>query len=494
MIKEPEVNSPENPMVSIFVYNYFGQYLNECLENIFQPNCLTNFEVILIDDASTDGSWDIALNFQKRFPNIITLQRNRKIVGPEINSKRCMLMSRGSYCTTLTDDQVFQPEHVYKCMVMLRSDPYVVFRHVHRVIPQPLPIPPEPLPSIMHQPLVSILCYNYNYGRYLRECLKCIFAQSYKNIELCFSDNASTDDSWEIALNFACMYPDKMTLVRNRKNFGPDDNFANCKRNMTGKYFVNFCSDDVLSSEYVEQCVSALEKYPNAGLAIVNRNIIDEHGNSCYEPPFYNKSCVIKGYEQAAVYMMAGVNPSVSQIMYRREIVDSRAGTGALVSRYYGTRILDFNISVDFDIVYLKDSLISHRIHSESDTNQADSNLMPIIGMYVLNHQLADIAAVKKLSKAAGRLPASIEKLAQLSMRYSINRLLANDELTAERYFYLAIAMNPQIVAESTWKSLRDYWVSDDSAKLLILDEFKKLDNLAARNLSYEPPPNSIPL
>src|SRR5208283_4281317 len=234
-------------------------------------------------------------------------------------------------------------------------------------------------------------------------------------------------------LEFARKYPEKMNLTRNRKNFGPDANFLNCRRNMQGEYFVNFCSDDVLEPEFVDRCVNALETYPNAGLAIVNRAIIDENGRRTEEPPFYNQSCIILGEEQAAVYMMAGVNPSVSQIMYRNSIVDSRTATGALASRYYGTRILDFNISVDFDIAYIKDPLLLHRLHSHSDTEQADANLLPVIGMYVLNHQFADIASVRNLTKVTGRLPQSLVKLANLGVRYSIRSLLARDEQAAMR-------------------------------------------------------------
>ena len=48
-------------------------------------------------------------------------------------------------------------------------------------------------------PLVSVIIYNYNYGRYLSACFDSVINQSYQNIEILFSDNASTDDSWKIA-------------------------------------------------------------------------------------------------------------------------------------------------------------------------------------------------------------------------------------------------------------------------------------------------------
>ena len=57
------------------------------------------------------------------------------------------------------------------------------------------------------EPLVSLLVYNFNYGRYLAECFDSMLAQSYSNIEIIFSDNASTDQSWEIACAYAKKHP-----------------------------------------------------------------------------------------------------------------------------------------------------------------------------------------------------------------------------------------------------------------------------------------------
>lgn len=192
--------------------------------------------------------------------------------------------------------------------------------------------------------------------------------------------------------------------------------------------------------------------------------------------------------------MMAGVNPSVSQIMYRNSIVDARTATGALVSRYYGTRILDFNISVDFDIAYIKEPLLLHRLHSQSDTNQADTNLLPVIGLYVLNHQFADLAAVRNLTKVTDRLPQSIDKLAGLAVRYSVRSLLARDEKAALRYFHLAVAFNSQLAEDPMWKQLEEYWMADAPRKSSILERLRSSDNLAARSISYDPPPGCTPI
>ena len=42
--------------------------------------------------------------------------------------------------------------------------------------------------------LVTVYVVNYNYGRYLEECLKSVFLQTYKNIEILLIDDGSTDE------------------------------------------------------------------------------------------------------------------------------------------------------------------------------------------------------------------------------------------------------------------------------------------------------------
>ena len=52
--------------------------------------------------------------------------------------------------------------------------------------------------EISKEPLFSVLVANYNNGRYLEECLKSIFNQTYKNWEIIIVDDFSTDNSHDV--------------------------------------------------------------------------------------------------------------------------------------------------------------------------------------------------------------------------------------------------------------------------------------------------------
>lgn len=477
-------------LISILIYNYEPLFLRSCLESIFNQSIINEYEIVIVDDHSHDGSWDEALKFQSTYPDRITLQRNRRSLGALHNRWLASELAKGEFFICIEKDAKFDAEYFSQVIDMMIEDSSISNTHVYR---KGSFNPSITAPSNNDEPLVSILCYNYNYGQYLRESLESCFAQSYKNIEVCFSDNASTDESWAIAVELEKKYSGQMTIVRNRQNFGPDNNYFNCRNAMSGEFYVNYCSDDVLASQFVEYCVNVMNENENVGLAIVNRTIIDEEGNQTEEAPFYNQSCIIPGNEQAAVYMMAGVNPSVSQIMYRDMPVSGIRITGGLASRYYGTRIRDFTFSLVSDIAYIKEPLLLNREHAQNDSTKSEKSLLPVIGMYVLNHQFADLAALKNLTNVTSRLPASIEKLATQAVRYCVRFLLEEDEKTAQKYFYLAVVMDSSIKENDTWLLINDYWDASRKDKKKIVDKLKTEKSIVTRTVSYEPPRGSVP-
>lgn len=352
----------------------------------------------------------------------------------------------------------------------------------------------EPQVFDQDNPLVSVLVYNYNYGRYLKECLDSIAAQSYCNIEIIFSDNASTDDSWDIAQQFAEKHSGLMTLTKNRKNMGVDANFRNCYMNIRGKYYINMCSDDVLAPGYVQKCVEVLEQNSQLGFVMVHRSIIDQHSQLTDEAPFYNRSCIINGHEQAAVYMMAAVNPSVSQIMYHKTRAETKMVKGSLVNRWYGTRILDFNICMEYPIAYICEPLLLHRLHGANDSLAAADKLLEVIGPYILCHQFAETAENIGLKNVVERLPSALKKLASLAVRYSIRALLAGDKVQGKKYFNLAYVMDDDIENDQVYQELSPYWSLSEANQKTLLVQIQQYTNVLARQVSYDPPEGSKPL
>ena len=54
---------------------------------------------------------------------------------------------------------------------------------------------------------VDVVIPNYNYGRYLRACVDSVLSQDVEKLRVLIIDNASTDDSPEVARELAAMDP-----------------------------------------------------------------------------------------------------------------------------------------------------------------------------------------------------------------------------------------------------------------------------------------------
>jgi glycosyltransferase involved in cell wall biosynthesis len=489
MVHEPTMNNPNNPLISVLIHNYYGEHLRQCLDKILEQNVLTNIEVIFIDNASKDGSWDTALEYARKYDGIITLKRNNRN-GYEQNRRQCIRMVKGKYYVLLTNDDAFSPEYIKKCIEAMERDPLANFAMVRQKVENN-----PSRPNMKNKPLVSVLIHNYNYGRYLRECLDSVFNQTYDNLEVVFSDNASTDESWNIAMEYVRKYPAQMTVIRNRKNFGPGPNLENCYAHIEGKYFCILCSDDAFAPDFVEKCVKALEANPEAGYAMTHRAVIDERGSRTEEPSFYNQSCVIPGPEQAAVYMMAAVNPSISQVMYVQTKIHGKLPVENILSRWYAQRLLDFNLCCEHAMVYINEPLLLHRVHSQSDQSQISGNLMEIFGQYILPHQFVEISLRgNDMNMVRERLPKALEKVGRLCLRYCVLSLSTGDETCALRYFHLAAAILPEIAEDAIFRKIQTYWTAGDTEKTAIIESLRSIGNLTHRSVSYDPPPGSIQL
>jgi len=136
----------------------------------------------------------------------------------------------------------------------------------------------------MKQPLVSIGIPIYNEEQFLAEALDSLATQSYKNIELIISDNASTDQTERICKQFAKEFS-TIQYKRLDENIGAAANFRAVSQRATGKYFMWAAGHDLWSENLISECVTALEKNDNATIAFATSIWIDE-----YSAPLDTKS------------------------------------------------------------------------------------------------------------------------------------------------------------------------------------------------------------
>ena len=106
------------PLVSIIVLNYNGkQYLNACLSSL-EKTTYENLEVILVDNASTDGSVEFV---RKKFPRVRILE-NKRNLGYTGANNRAARFSRGKYLLFLNNDTKVKPNLITELVSRIEAD------------------------------------------------------------------------------------------------------------------------------------------------------------------------------------------------------------------------------------------------------------------------------------------------------------------------------------------------------------------------------------
>jgi glycosyltransferase involved in cell wall biosynthesis len=109
------------------------------------------------------------------------------------------------------------------------------------------------------KPLVSIGLPVYNGANFLRQTLDSLLQQTFTDFELIIADNASTDTTQEICLEYAAK-DERICYFRNEINIGAARNFNRVFELSKGKYFKWAAHDDICAPEMLERCVEILEK------------------------------------------------------------------------------------------------------------------------------------------------------------------------------------------------------------------------------------------
>ena len=105
--------------IIIPVYNA-EQYLKKCLESVFQQNLKPeDFEVICINDGSTDKTQQILEEFQKKYTNIILV--NQENSGEAISRNKALSLSKGEFITFLDSDDYYDALTLSKALQIIAS-------------------------------------------------------------------------------------------------------------------------------------------------------------------------------------------------------------------------------------------------------------------------------------------------------------------------------------------------------------------------------------
>lgn len=118
----------QTPRVSVGIPVYNGErYLPDALDALLAQT-YADFEVIISDNASTDGTREVAEAYAAR-DRRIRYYRSEQNRGAAWNHNRAFELARGEYFSWNSHDDMLAPQFLARCVEVLDQDPSVVVCH-----------------------------------------------------------------------------------------------------------------------------------------------------------------------------------------------------------------------------------------------------------------------------------------------------------------------------------------------------------------------------
>lgn len=208
-------------------------------------------------------------------------------------------------------------------------------------------------------PEISVIMNCYNSDEYLREAINSVYAQTYKDWEIIFWDDASVDSSPEIAKS----YDEKLKYFRGGKasSLGEARNWAIGKAR--GKYIAFLDCDDIWLPDKLEKQVPLFEKDSRVGLVFSDAIYFNKRGDSHRVHKNKNPSEGNVFSEYLKEYSVPLVTSMVRRDALRglSDIFDKRFG-------FIEEMDLFLRIMHDWKVAYVGEVLAKYRMHEKSWT------------------------------------------------------------------------------------------------------------------------------
>lgn len=107
--------------VIMAVYNTLPT-LDEAVESVLKQTC-QDFELIICDDCSTDGTYERVLTYEAAHPGKVRVIRNEKNSRLAYSLNHCLQFAKGEYIARMDGDDISVPERFEKQAAFLDAHP-----------------------------------------------------------------------------------------------------------------------------------------------------------------------------------------------------------------------------------------------------------------------------------------------------------------------------------------------------------------------------------
>jgi glycosyltransferase involved in cell wall biosynthesis len=130
---------------------------------------------------------------------------------------------------------------------------------------------------------VAVIIPSYNYGSFLVEAIESALKQTRPADEILISDDCSTDNTMEIALEYQRRYPELIKFNRNEENLGIIKHFNKAVSMVSSDYICFLGADNRFRSDYIERTAGVLDADEKTAVAYCDYALFDKRAKLEYD-------------------------------------------------------------------------------------------------------------------------------------------------------------------------------------------------------------------
>lgn len=271
---------------------------------------------------------------------------------------------------------------------------------------------------------VDIIVPVFNYGIFLDACLKSVVEQTFRDFTVIVIDNASTDDTEEIAKSW-CACDSRIRYVRNDSNIGSSRSCIKAYRMGVAPYVIFLAADDQLEPTFLEKTTHGLNAHPECSFAysLCSRLVEDQpvFGENLFLPLLPTGPCNILNY----LAFTNWIYPSFSLI--RRASLGEigafeiyETAKPEMLLQGLGDHFMWCNLSRAGKAYVVNERLGTYRIHGASETSKFRKGRRDIVELTFLNDYIFRFENSFDLTV---RLLAKANSMGRLATNFGIVRM-----------------------------------------------------------------------
>jgi glycosyltransferase involved in cell wall biosynthesis len=215
------------------------------------------------------------------------------------------------------------------------------------------------------KPLVSVLMAAYNVERYVASAIQSILNQDFRNLELIFIDDASSDRTLLIAKSIA-ETDSRIKIFCNDKNEGIVRSLNKGLSCCSADLVARADADDLATPNRIGIQYQYMEQHPDVGVIGAKVNFIDKHDKPIERQIHFFPST----FDEIKVHSLLGCQLWHTTVMFRKSLILENGGYSEALKggpEDYELWSRLFKYTTFFNI---PSTLASQRIHSQSITAQ----------------------------------------------------------------------------------------------------------------------------